>query len=643
MEIFKGYVKCNGKTPIKKGYLTSYDTLECVSDCESYAGILSDGIVLFDVDSNEEGELLFNIVKDLGLNTVVHKTDRGYHFFFKWNKDEQVTHCPVPLGIECDTKVGGKGIACLKLDGKVRRKLYGTDDIQELPKFLIPNYGLKKIYAMTEGTRNDTLFKNMIPLKKSGWSLQEIHQLYQLINQRVLKDPLTDRELEVILRPEAYTGISPNKKGFTNDDLISIYDTFERTYYPRKCADLIWIWEGNKWVGGDCAVKHSLLQIENRLSSIQRNEIYNRAYDSLQESYQNADPNSLWLANGILNMRTMELQPLSPQIFSTAQLPWDWNADAYDKEMDEFLQSISDDDDSVRALIEEMIGYCFTSSVFMQKAFILIGDKSNGKSTLLSIIRSMIGPLNYSTLDLNDLDNQFRLSNIVGKIVNLGSDISDVYLEDISIFKKIVTGDALTVEFKHKNSFNHIPCVKMIFSANQIPQFRDPTGAGMRRLILIPFTRTFDGAKYPNKLGLEQSLITPNGMSYLIKLGVEGLKRLWKNKKFTDCEKAEDSLKRLQYDTNPMYSFLSVTPITSIIGHSREEVYSRYALWSETYGFKPLGLPNFTKQLVMITADLSTRVNEDKTISFISTTLTDLNPVRNEPPKVSDEHLGELN
>ena len=643
MEIFKGYVECNGKSPIKRGYLTSYDPLQKVKDCESYAGVLNDGVVLFDVDSEEEGELLLSIVKDLELKTVVHKTDRGYHFFFKSVNNEQVTHCAVPLGIECDTKVGGKGIACLKVNGKPRNKIYGTTELQELPKFLIPNYSLQKIYGMVEGSRNSTLYKNMIPLKKAGWSLEEITKLYQLINDKVLKEPLTEKEIETILRSESYSGINATKKGFNNDDLIAIYDQFVKDYHPRKCADKIWAWYGTKWVGGDYAVKHALLQIENRLSSVQRKEIADRASDSLLESYENSDPDLLWMSNCILNMRTLETIPLTPEIFSTTQLPWDWDPNAYDKEMDEFLQSISDDDNAVRAVIEEMIGYCFTTSVFAQKAFILTGDKSNGKSTLLAVLRAMIGVYNYSTLDLKDLDNQFRLANIVGKMVNLGSDISDMYLEDISIFKKIVTGDALTVEFKHQNSFNHIPCAKMIFSANQIPQFRDPTGAGMRRLVIIPFTRTFDGVKYPNKLGLERTLVTPKGMSYLIRLGVEGLRRLWRNKKFTYCEKADDSLLRLQYDTNPMYAFLNTIPVTDIIGHSREDVYSKYAVWSQTYGFKPLSLQNFTKQLVLVTKDLSTKVNEDKTISFISVSLVDLNPKDPVVQQSDTEHLGELN
>ena len=59
--------------------------------------------------------------------------------------------------------------------------------------------------------------------------------------------------------------------------------------------------------------------------------------------------------------------------------------------MDKTLNKISCDDKQLRMLIEEMVGYCLFRRNELGKCFILTGSGANGKSTLLDVIKRLIG------------------------------------------------------------------------------------------------------------------------------------------------------------------------------------------------------------------------------------------------------------
>ena len=620
MEIFKGYVVTNGKVPIKGNYLKEPQPFDEVKDHESYAGVLADNVVLVDVDDESAGKALFQMCEILQWKTIVRKTTRGYHFFFKTIKGlDNHTNQATPLGINIDTKVGGKGIAVLKLNGTERPIVYGKDvkDIMEIPKILIPNHKLHTLFGMREGGRNSALYSNIIPLKQSGWSLSDIQNLYKVINECILGEPLSEEELGTITRKEAYDGAEHGEREqrLGNGALMRIYEDFVNTYHPRKVFDRIYIYTDEGWVGGDKVVRGAMLKIENKLSMAQRTEILTRLDDTLQIEEYDPPTNYVWLKNGVLDTTTLKLYPHSSDYFLINRIDYDWIPDAYDKNMDDFLTSVSDDDVEVRALLEEMIGLCLTPSTEFQKAFVLIGDQNNGKSTYLKAMGKLLGKDNVSALDLKDIDKQFRTSGIFGKTANIGDDISDNWIDELSTFKKIVTGDRITIEFKNKDAFNMTPSCKLIFSANTMPNFRDPTGAVMRRLCIIPFTRQY-GEKYPKDPKMGEKITTDSAMEYLLRLAVMGLKRLWDNGDFTECQASIEAVKHYEFDVNPLYAFLQSCPMTQIIGYPREDVYSKYVTWANLYNYKPLNVSNFTKQLVLSVKGLTTQSDGKGIIRF---------------------------
>lgn len=68
--------------------------------------------------------------------------------------------------------------------------------------------------------------------------------------------------------------------------------------------------------------------------------------------------------------------------------------------------------------------YCLYRRNELGKAFILIGDKSNGKSTFLHVVKNMLGDKNIASLDLKELGDRFKTAELFGKLANIGDDIS---------------------------------------------------------------------------------------------------------------------------------------------------------------------------------------------------------------------------
>ena len=105
----------------------------------SFTGVLAPDIVLIDVDNAEQGEKLWEILKDMGIDCPVIETTKGYHFLFRNNGmyKKSDTKFYTPIGIETDIKLGDKnGLEFLTVAGEERKILNDTGNIPNLPKFL---------------------------------------------------------------------------------------------------------------------------------------------------------------------------------------------------------------------------------------------------------------------------------------------------------------------------------------------------------------------------------------------------------------------------------------------------------------------------------------------------------------------------
>ena len=602
-ELYRGYIPTKDKVPQKKFKNTSdLLTLDEAEQLDEYAGLLAENVVLIDIDNYEQSEKLMDIVEALQLNCRVCETTRGKHFYFYGGKINKCgTHVKLAVGLEADIKVGNhNSISVLKFKGAKRKIIYDIEpdeSYQAAPDWLIPVRSKTDFTTLGDGDgRNQTLFNYILTLQSAGLSNDAIKTAITLINDYVLPTKLPPDEINKILRDEAFSKtVFFDNKGFRHD-LMGQY--LINNSHVIILNDQLHIYDGGVYVTGKRKLERKMVELVDTIKINQRREVMGYLENKAPTIKETADANYIAFKNGILNFSTGQLEAFRPDIVITNMIPHNYNYHAYDTDMDGVLDRLSCNDDIIRDLLEEMAGYCLYRRNELRKAFILIGDKANGKSTYLDCIVNMVGSENTSALDIKELGDRFRTAALFGKLINAGDDIGDEFIADASVFKKVVSGDRIIAENKGQAPFEFNNYSKFIFSANNIPRIKDKTGAVLDRLIIIPFNATFTKDSPDYDPYIKYKLRSESAMEYLIQVGLDGLKRVLANNGFTVSDKVTAELDKYNEQNNPVIGFFKEVDIdTDILNESTKEVYTRYTLYCNENNYTALAKNQFSQCL----------------------------------------------
>ena len=601
--LYKGYVETKGKQSIEKlKNRTKYKTYEEVKDLNGFGGVLANDTILIDIDDAEQSEILMNIVEEFQLDCRVYCTSRGRHFLFKNHTiARNRTHVQLAVGLTADIKVGSKlSYEVIKINGEERFCEWDIEEggkYQEVPKWLFPVKATAEFVDMDAGDgRNQALFNYILTLTANDFTVDETRECIRILNKFVLKEPLSDDELEVILRDEAF-----QKPVFFMGSTF-LFDKF--AVYMKNIAHIVkingqlHIYKEGIYTNGYKEIEADMIQHIPNLKKMQRREVLDYM-ELIVEEKQPSEANLIAFNNGVYDIMTGELKPFSTEIVITNKIPWDYDPDAYSELADSTLNKLSCGDAVIRSLLEECIGYCFYRRNELGKAFILTGDKSNGKSTFLDCVKAILGEKNISALDLKELGDRFNTSMMFGKLANIGDDIGDDFLQgsQVSIFKKIVTGNRIKAERKGQDPFEFNPFIKLLFSANDIPRMKDKTGAVLRRLVIIPFNATFGKSDPDYDPFIKYKLIEKESIEYFIRLGIEGLKRVIINDEFTKSTKVQNQLNEYEEENNPIIAFIADSGIDMIENEPTNEVYKRYQVFCADNAMTPMSNIVFSKQI----------------------------------------------
>ena len=602
--LYKGFIKTRGKSSVDtfKGKTSEeLRTFEEVSQFDEFAGVLADDVILIDVDEKEQFEILMNIVEEKQLLCRVYESTKGGHFLFKNHTVENCkTRTRIACGLEADIKLGSKSsYEVLKLDGKERPIIYDIfegEQYQELPKFLTPVNTKVDFMNMEEGEgRNQNLFNYILTLQSADFSVDEAKETIEIINDFVLPDPLPEEEIEKILRDESF-----QKPLFYNKNQF-LFDKFARYIKSQnrliRINGSIHMYRDGVYIPGASEIEAEMIRIIPTLTKRNRSEVLSYLELIVKEESTPADARFIAFKNGVFDLETGEFSDFSPDKIITNMIPWNYNPSAYYEVTDRTLDKISCHDPNVRALLEEAIGYCFYRRNELRKSFILIGDRANGKSTYLDMIKTLLGAFNVCALDLKELGERFKTALISGKLANIGDDIGSEFIPDPAIFKKLVSGDPVNAERKGQDPFDFTPYAKLLFSANDIPRIKDKSGAVLSRLVIVPFDATFSKDDPDFDPYIKYKLRRRESMEYLILIGIEGLKRVLENSSFTTSKRVVKQIEEYEENNNPVLQFFKEKTANDFENQPTKDVFQEYNGFCHSNGFTPLSNAEFAKQV----------------------------------------------
>ena len=217
-----------------------------------------------------------------------------------------------------------------------------------------------------------------------------------------------------------------------------------------------------------------------------------------------ADPRFIRFKNGVLDIDTGQLVVNPCDYLLLNEIPHNWNPKAKSELVDSTFCSIAQNNDAIVANLWEMFGLALYRGHDVSRMILLQGSGANGKSTLLDMLRHMLGEDNCFSLSVCDLGEKFQLVPTMGKLALIGDDISNDYVNGkaCAVMKKFVTGDTVNDQYKGGATFQFKPYATLIYSCNEIPKFADGTYGFERRIHPIPLLARFT----PSNAGFDPNL-----------------------------------------------------------------------------------------------------------------------------------------
>jgi putative DNA primase/helicase len=603
-KLFKGYVPTKDKKCLikfKNARSEDLQTYRQISNLPEYAGILNDETILIDIDDFDQSEILMEIIDDLQLGCRVYETTRGKHFLFKnRNLESCKTHTKLACGITADIKLGCRNsYSILKYKDTERKIIYDInedEDYDVVPKWLMPINSKINFLDMEAGDgRNQSLFNYILTLQSNDFTIEESRQCLGIINDYVLSDPLSETELETLSRDEAF-----QKPVFFNGKTF-LFDKFamylKNSKHIKRLNGRLHIYKDGIYVDAHEEIESAMIENIPNLNRSRRAEVLSYLDILVRENSKLASAEYIAFKNGIYNVITKELTPFDPEIIITNKINYNYNPSAECEIVDNTFRKLACGDEDIVKLLEEAVGYTFYKRNELRKSFMLTGDKKNGKSTFLAMLKELLGDDNTSALDLKDLGDRFSSSSLFNKLANIGDDIGDEFINNPAMFKKIVSGDRIRGEFKGQKEFFFEPYCKLFFSANNIPRIKDKSGAVIDRLIIIPFNATFSKDDPDYDPYIKYKLIRTEALEYLIKVGIKGLERVLENQCFTTSEKAQKELEEYEVNNNPVLLFFGEIDVETLLNNPTNSAYRKYNEFCIANSFQPMSQIEFSKQI----------------------------------------------
>ena len=561
------YVRCSGKKRIDPSIVDEDSALEHINNGGQIGWWVRSGYIIVDIDEGKEEAL--KIVKKLKLRTLMCKTPKGLHLYFKSNKDyPQRVGMVLPFGLKCDFRCANKGYVILPW-GSANRSFNNCKEIAELPPEFTPLIGCKdSLLNLKEGDgRNSTLFTHLISYKNRGASDDEIEEMAELINRFVFKDSMSSKELNQIIKNiKKYE----SKQGFENPYVIYTDKGKPSQINSRAVCDYF-VNEGNTFVlGAECYQYKGGVYTES--SSYVRNTIKNMVeYDKLiqqskimecfrllvddtriqkSSSELNRHTGLINFKNGVWDIENKELIPHDSKYLQTIQIPHEVKeyVPFTETRLYDFFRKTKLPKEDIKMMLRYM-AYCMTTDYGLKTFMILVGQSNTGKSVLIRFVENLVGRQNTSALSMHELNVRFYPAQLYGKLLNSCADNKTLPLSSIENLKKVTGGDLIMHEKKGKEPFFFTSFAKLLFSFNQLPlQLEEKSNAFYKRMrVLRMNNELFLNNEYVNDLCSDESI--EEVIPYLLLL--LPLTEIPRTKLSNSCVEA------LRQDSDSVHAFLS--------------------------------------------------------------------------------------
>ena len=306
------------------------------------------------------------------------------------------------------------------------------------------------------------------------------------------------------------------------------------------------------------------------------------------------DPNLYALRNGIFDAKKHKLLAYSPKYVFTSKIAVNYNPDAQEPRFDNwsFSKWINEDiaenkEDKIKLIWQTFkavinSNYSYHSSVFLLDN----ANGSAGKGTFEQLLQNIAGKNNYASIKLNQFEKDAVLATIVNKPLVIGDDNDPKKPIDSSEnFKSAATGDAIVINDKFEKVYSYKPTCLIVQSLNELPKFKDNTGANYRRIRVIKFNKHYI-ENADNRKIKDEYIYNKELLEWIVKkaidVKIDGV--------MIRTKESNEILEQNKIDSDPFLQFVNEIIVPTDHGYKfQDTTYQVYKRWFEVTGHK-LGL-----------------------------------------------------
>lgn len=598
--------------------------------------------LVVDIDERNDGFSSFErLERTFGKlpNTLSAKTGGGgKHLYFR-----------VPAGIEglrdrpnvdgyvgVDLKAFGYVVAAPSIHESGNAYCWENEaDIASAPEWLIDlacgNGRIKPAATkfggpVKEGSRNDTLFRMASGLVARGLSDEAIRAAVLAENEASCVPPMEAKEVEGILQ-----SVKRYERGSQHPDtelgnarrLVDAFDGNARYNPPSRDW---FVWNGKCWVRDDegFVVRQAKSVVDELLTSaklIDDSDVrkarvsFARKSQSLPRisgmielaktepgvpirfSEFDSQPHLLNVANGMVELKTGDLLAHDRGAFATHILDIEYDPDAVCPAFDRFVDQVLLEDKELIQYVQRAAGYAATGETREQCFFLLHGEGANGKSTLLNVIRDILGSYAKHTPTETLIAKSGGASNDLARLagarfVSASEANTDQSFAD-GLLKQITGDEPIVCRPLYKEFIEYVPTWKVFLATNQLPKLNGNDPAIWRRIRTIPFNRSFTQQEQDRELSTKLAAEKAGILNWIVRGAVD-----WYENGLQTPKAVADATAEYRSEMDSVGQFVEERcELASDAAVSSSSIYAQYRQHSNENGRSPVSQTMFGRAL----------------------------------------------
>lgn len=217
-------------------------------------------------------------------------------------------------------------------------------------------------------------------------------------------------------------------------------------------------------------------------------DIDGRTFDFTAKSLHAFDPAMVFLAKSHVDyVPNAPAQVITHPVDGTVWEVSAWLTEMFDAEGQEGLTD----------LVWEILGAIIRPHVSWNKTAWFYSERgNNGKGTLCSLMRNLVGHDSHTSIPLSELGKDFALEPLI-KANAIIVDENDVgtFIDKAANLKTIVTNDVIQINRKYRMPIAFQFFGLMVQCLNEFPRVKDKSESFYRRQLFVPFKKSFTGAE----------------------------------------------------------------------------------------------------------------------------------------------------